>query len=137
MTICCGNASTEKSRCRVSGTRTMPTTLIHTADCARTTLDNGRGDVAEIINAELCGARDVTGQFRWLAEGNRFDAESLDDTHQLLYLIEGDGTIELEGKRYEVAQGAGVYLGPSETAGITHRGGTPMKLLHLVVPIKR
>ena len=114
----------------------MATTLIHTTDCSRTTLDNDRGDVAEIINEQFCGAQDVTGLFRWLDEGNRFDAESLADTHQLLYLIEGDGTIELEGKSYEVAQGAGVYLGPSETAGITQRGGKPTKLLHLVVPVK-
>lgn len=114
----------------------MATTLIHTTDCARTTLDSDRGEVAEIINKELCGAEDVTGLFRWLDTGNRFDADSLADTHQLLYLIEGDGTIELEGKSYEVAQGAGVYLAPTETAGITQRGASPTKLLHLVVPIK-
>ncbi len=114
----------------------MPTTLIRTADCERTTLDQDRGDVAEIINNELCGAQDVTGLLRWLEEGNQYGAESNAGAHQLLYLIEGDGAIELEGKSYDVTQGAGVYLGPSETATITQKGATPTKLLHLIVPIK-
>ena len=54
----------------------------------------------------------------------------------LIYLIEGDGTIALEGKNYEITQGAGVYLEPMETAAISQRGETPTKLLHLIVPIK-
>ncbi len=114
----------------------MSATFIDTNQCARSTLSDGRGDVADIINGDLCGAEDVTGRLRWLAEGQRFDAESLADTHQLIYMIEGDGVIELDGESYAVKQGAGVYLGPTETAGISHDGSGPLKLLHLVVPIK-
>jgi hypothetical protein len=33
-----------------------------------------------------------------------------------------------------VGKGAGVYLGPSETARVSHAGGRPLKLFHLVVP---
>ena len=114
----------------------MSATFIDTNQCARSTLSNGHGDVADIINEDLCGAEDVAGKLRWLTEGQRFDAESLANTHQLIYLIEGDGVIELDGESYPVKQGAGVYLGPTEIAGISHDGSVPLKLLHLVVPIK-
>jgi glyoxylate utilization-related uncharacterized protein len=115
----------------------MATTLIHTAECIRTKLDNNRGDVAEIINNELCGAEDVTSSLRWLKNGQCFDAELLPNTHQLIYLIEGNGTITLEEKDYEINKGAGVYLGPRETATISQKGEIPTKLLHLIVPIKK
>ncbi len=114
----------------------MSATFIDTNQCARSTLSDGNGDVANIIDRDLCGAEDVSGKLRWLAEGQRFDAESLADTHQLIYMIEGDRVIELDGESYPVKQGAGVYLGPTETAGISHKGSVPLKLLHLVVPIK-
>ncbi len=114
----------------------MSVTIIDTTQCARSALGNGHGDFADIIGEDLCGAEDVTGVLRWIDEGQRFDAESLADTHQLIYMIEGDGVIELEGEKYPVKQGAGVYLGPTETASVSHDGGVPLKLLHLVVPIK-
>jgi hypothetical protein len=47
--------------------------------------------------------------------------------------MEGKGRIRLEGKDFEVEKGAGVYLGPSETAAIGAAGGA-LKLFHLVVP---
>jgi glyoxylate utilization-related uncharacterized protein len=114
----------------------MASTLIHTAECIRTKLDDNRGDVAEIINNELCGAKDVTSSLRWLEDGQHFDTASLPGTHQLIYLIEGNGKITLEGKDYALNKGAGVYLGPMETAAISQRGGIPTKFLHIIVPIK-
>jgi mannose-6-phosphate isomerase-like protein (cupin superfamily) len=42
--------------------------------------------------------------------------------------------ITLDGKDYEVGKGAGVYLGPSESASVRHAGAAPLKLFHLVVP---
>ncbi len=48
--------------------------------------------------------------------------------------MEGSGVINLKGEDYEVAKGAGIYLGPSESAGIRQAGSAPLKLLHLVVP---
>jgi len=47
--------------------------------------------------------------------------------------MEGGGVISLENKDYEVSKGAGVYLGPGETAGFRQAGAAPLKLLHLVV----
>jgi len=48
--------------------------------------------------------------------------------------MEGKGRIKLENKDYDVSKGAGVYLGPSESATIQAADGASMKLFHLVVP---
>jgi glyoxylate utilization-related uncharacterized protein len=56
------------------------------------------------------------------------------DRHQLVYLMEGKGSIRLNDREYAVEKGAGLYLGPSETATITAGGGGSLKLFHLVVP---
>jgi hypothetical protein len=39
-----------------------------------------QGEVAEIVNRELCGAENVVGTLRWLDSGERFDAQPLEDT---------------------------------------------------------
>ena len=114
----------------------MSCTLINTNQLERISLNSSRGEVAEIISRELCGAENVIGKLRWLNEGKRFDAESMDDTHQLIYLMSGDRVNELESKNYDVRQGAGVYLGPVEVAAINRSGSAPTKLSHLIVPIK-
>jgi len=70
---------------------------------------------------------------RWLKSGEKFKAAA-SDKHQLLYLMEGSGSILLDNKDYVVSRGAGVYLGPSESATIQPAAGASLKLLHLVVP---
>src|SRR5690606_26172550 len=82
----------------------------------------GAGEFAEILNKDLCGAENVIGRLRWLGDGDRFHADALSATHQLLYVMEGEGTITLNGEHYDVGAGAGIYLGPDETASIGHRG---------------
>lgn len=112
----------------------MATTYIHTNECPRVKLAGAQGEVSEIVNKELCGAENVVGMLRWLHEGERFDAKPLEDTHQLIYLIEGDGVITLKDKDYEVVKGAGIYLEPSEKARIRPAGGAALRLFHLIVP---
>ncbi len=111
------------------------TTFIDTSQCARFKLAGAGGEGAEIVNNDLCGANDVTAKLRWLKNGERLEAGDLGDTHQLIYLMQGDGVINLDGKDYEVPKGGGVYLGPGETARVAHAGSGTLKLLHLVVPI--
>jgi mannose-6-phosphate isomerase-like protein (cupin superfamily) len=94
-----------------------------------------QGEVTEILNEHLAGAKNVHGSLRWLKSGEKFTAEPL-NKHQLLYFMEGDGTIRLENKDYQVGKGAGVYLGPSETASIEAKTGSTVKLFHLTVPNK-
>ena len=91
------------------------------------------GEVTEVLNRELCGAKNVVAALRWLQSGERFEAKP-SDKHQLLYLMEGSGRIRLDNKDYEVSKGAGVYLGPSESATVQPAAGASLKLLHLVVP---
>jgi len=110
------------------------TTFVDTTQCEKIKLEGNQGTVAEIANRELCGAENFVGALRWLDEGERFDAESLPDTFQVLYLMEGDGVITLGGKDYAVSKGSGVYLEPAETASISQAGSATTKLFHLVVP---
>ena len=91
------------------------------------------GEFTEILNEKLAGAKNVLGTLRWLKDGEKFEAAP-SDRHQLIYLMEGSGRISLENKDYEVSRGAGVYLGPSETATIQAAQGATVKLFHLVVP---
>ena len=92
-----------------------------------------QGEVTEILNQQLVGAKNVLGTLRWLSPGEKFEAEP-QEKHQLIYLMEGQGSIRLDGKDYDVSRGAGVYLGPSESATIQAGAGSPLKLFHLVVP---
>lgn len=91
------------------------------------------GEFAEILNGELCGAKNVVAALRWLKSGEKFEAGA-ENKHQLIYLMEGAGNIHLNDKNYQVAKGAGVYLGPSESATVQPAEGASLKLLHLVVP---
>jgi len=93
----------------------------------------GAGDVSEILNNQLAGAKNVVAALHWLNHGDRLDAGA-PNFHHLVYLMEGEATIELNGAEHRVAKGAGVYLGPAETARISHAGSAPLKLFHLTVP---
>ena len=110
---------------------TTTTTFIDTNKLPR--VHTPQGEATEVLNNALVGAKNVLGTLRWLKPGEKFDAEPL-DKHQLIYLMEGSGTIRLENKDYDVPRGAGVYLGPSETASIKPSEGQNLKLFHLVVP---
>ena len=112
----------------------MATTTIETEACQRITLAGMQGTVAEIVNNDLCGAKNVVGMLRWLKPGEHFDAESLLDKHQLIYFMEGDGVVTMSGRDYDLRKGAGVYLGPRETVNIKQSGRETLKLFHLVVP---
>jgi glyoxylate utilization-related uncharacterized protein len=92
-----------------------------------------QGEVTEILSRELVGAENVHGTLRWLKSGESFKAGGT-DKHQLVYLMEGKGSITLENKSHEVTKGMGVYLGPSESATIQAAEGASLKLFHLIVP---
>jgi len=93
----------------------------------------GQGEVTEVLNKVLCGAQNVHGSLRWLKSAETFKPD-VADKHQLIYLMEGKGRIRLNNRDYDVEKGAGIYLGPAETATIQAAGGAPLKLFHLVVP---
>jgi len=94
----------------------------------------GSGEFAEILNDKLCGAKNVVGSLRWLHPGEKLDVRSDKNTHQLVYLMQGEATITLDSKDHSVKKGSGVYVGPSESVAIKQSGTAPLKLFHLVVP---
>ncbi|HEY2845921.1 MAG TPA: AraC family ligand binding domain-containing protein [Bryobacteraceae bacterium] len=109
----------------------MPQTLfIDTNKLPR--VQTPQGEATEILNQHLAGAKNVLGTLRWLKPGEKFDTES-SDKHQLIYLMEGQGSIRLDGQDHDAVKGMGVYLGPSESASI-RAAGAAVKIFHLVVP---
>src|SRR5579862_8520241 len=86
----------------------------------------GSGEFAEILNDKLCGAKNVVGTLRWLHQGEQYEARSGDGVHQLIYLLEGQGIITLNGKDHQVEKGAGIYLGPTESARIEPKGSSSL-----------
>ncbi|HVZ23278.1 MAG TPA: AraC family ligand binding domain-containing protein [Vicinamibacterales bacterium] len=111
----------------------MPNTYIDTNALPHTTVA-GSGEYVEVLNKALCGAKNVVGSLRWLGTGDTYNVVCDAKTNQLLYLMEGEGTITLNGKDHQVAKGHGIYLGPTESARIAQRGTAPLKLFQLVVP---
>ena len=110
----------------------MSLTFIDTNKLAKKSIP-GHGEVTEVLNEALCGAQNVHASLRWLKPAETFKPQAM-DKHQLVYLMEGKGRIRLNDKDYDVEKGAGVYLGPSETATIAAATGASLKLFHLVVP---
>lgn len=109
----------------------MTTTFVDTNEIPRTRVAN-QGEVAEVLNAGRCGARNVVGALRWLKDGEQFDTKA-EQNYQLLYLLDGNGIINLANKDYEVGKGAGLFLGPSESAVVrcNHKDG--LKMFHVII----
>jgi len=111
----------------------MANTYIDTNKLPHTKV-TGSGEYVEVLNNALCGAKNVVGSLRWLNAGDKYDAKNDSKQNQLVYLMEGAGTITLNGKDHQVAKGNGIYLGPGESATIAQRGSAALKLFQLVVP---
>jgi len=111
----------------------MPNTYIDTNILPHTKVP-GSGEYVEVLNNALCGAKNVVGSLRWLQSGEKYTAACDAVTNQLLYVMEGDGTISLNGKDHQVGKGNWLYLGPGESAQLAQRGSSPLKIFQLVVP---
>jgi hypothetical protein len=110
----------------------MPETLfIDTNALPRQKMPQG-GEMTDVLSAALAGAKNVVGTLRWLQAGERFEAAA-SSQHQLIYLMEGAGSIAIAGTSHDVTKGMGVYLGPAETATIAAAPAGSVKLFHLVV----
>lgn len=109
----------------------MSLTFIETNKLPKT--NTGHGEMTEILNNALCGAKNIVASLRWLKNGESYAPEKA-DKHQLIYLMDGAGSINLNAKDYAVEKGSGVYLGPSETATISAGAGQSLKVFHIVVP---
>jgi len=110
----------------------MPLTFIDTNKLPKKA-SAGQGQVTEVLNEALCGARNVHGSLRWLKSAETFKPD-VADKHQLIYLMEAKGCVPLHDRDYDAEKGAGIYLGPSEMATIQAANGVTLKLFHLVIP---
>ena len=110
----------------------MPLTFIDTNKLPKKAT-SGQGEVTEVLNHALCGAKNVQASLRRLDGAESFTAEAA-DRHQLIYVMDGKGRIRLDDKDYDVEKGGGIYLGPAEAATIRPAAGESLKLFHLVVP---
>jgi hypothetical protein len=111
----------------------MPQTqFIDTSALPRVAMPGG-GEMVEILSDQLSGAKNVVGTLRYLSSGESFVAAPA-ERHQLLYLMEGRGTLVLQGTAHQVEKGMGLYLGPDESATLTPADGASLKVFHLVVP---
>ena len=108
----------------------MALTFIDTNTLPR--VKTAQGEVTEILNQQLMGAKNVFGTLRWLAGTESFTPDA-SDKHQLIYLMDGTATIRLNGTDYDVKKGAGVYLGPGESAMLSAGATASAKLFHLIV----
>jgi glyoxylate utilization-related uncharacterized protein len=109
----------------------MALTFIETNKLPR--VKTPQGEAVEILNQQLAGAKNVVGTLRWLDAGKSYTAGA-SGKHQLIYLMDGAGSVTLENKSYDVKKGAGVYLGPTESATIQAAPGASLKLFHIVTP---
>ena len=66
----------------------MTTTFIDTNELPR--VKTPVGEMTEVINEQLVGAKNVKAIVRWIEPGKTFEAAAA-DRHQLVYLMEGDG----------------------------------------------
>jgi glyoxylate utilization-related uncharacterized protein len=110
----------------------MANTYIDSAALPRAIV-SGAGEMTEVLNNALAGAKNVVATVHWLNSGDRLDAGA-PDFHHLVYLMDGEATITLNGADHRVGKGAGVYLGPTEHARVSHAGDSTLKLFHLTVP---
>lgn len=108
--------------------------FIDTESCERVAQGTGLGTAAEVMGPARCGAEKGRGLLRRLGPGERVEAGALPGARQLLYLMEGEGTIELAGKAHPASAGMGVYLDLAEGAVIRQAGKAPLKVFHLIVP---
>ncbi|MFQ5914742.1 MAG: cupin domain-containing protein [Nitrospinota bacterium] len=108
--------------------------FIDTGSLERVSLGQGLGKETEVVGPDRCGAKNVRGLLRWLETGEGIEARPMPDSHQLLYILEGEGVFHLEGKDYPADPGAGLYLGPGEGARLSQAGSAALKVFHLAVP---
>ena len=78
----------------------MPLTFIDTNKLPKKA-SAGRGQVTEVLNEALCGARNVHGSLRWLKSAETFKPD-VADKHQLIYFMEGKGCVRLHDRDYDV-----------------------------------
>jgi mannose-6-phosphate isomerase-like protein (cupin superfamily) len=59
----------------------------------------------------------------------RSQERSVNGRHELLYVVTGSGELELNGDRYPLEAGTGVFIAPGETYAIEHSGPEELRIV--------
>ena len=92
------------------------------------------GTEVTLCSPGYCGSRNLTVYKRTIFAGRRLDVPAANDYH-LVYVIASPtkGIIRFNNQLHDAEEGAGVLLGPSESARF-EAPGSNLELLHMIVP---
>jgi mannose-6-phosphate isomerase-like protein (cupin superfamily) len=93
----------------------------------------GSGTERTLCSAALCGSKNLTVYRRTISQGKQFDLQAGKDYHLVYAMAPARGVIRFVNEAHEAEEGAGVLLQPGEAARF-EASGSPMELLHMVVP---
>ena len=91
------------------------------------------GTERTLCSTALCGSKNLTVYRRTIAQGRQFDIRAGDDYHLAYVMAPAQGTVRRGSEARDAEEGAGVLLAPGEAARF-EASGSPMELLHMVVP---
>ena len=132
-TICAGTAWTAAFGCKHKKEQAMTTSLTFIDTNKLPRVKTPQGEVTEILNQQLVGAKNVLGTLRWLSPGEKFQPEpSRETSAHLLDGRPGEHPPGQQGLRCFPRRGR--LSGPSESATIQAGAGSSLKLFHLMVP---
>lgn len=78
---------------------------------------NGSRRVSYLVDAETCGATDISAGLFYLHPGHETVADIHPDSEEIYYVVSGRGELTMDGEMYEVARGMVIYI----PAGVTHQ----------------
>jgi mannose-6-phosphate isomerase-like protein (cupin superfamily) len=92
------------------------------------------GTEATLCSPDFCGSKNLSVYKRTIFPGRKFDVQAGNDYH-LIYVIAapGKGTIRFKNEVQDAEEGAGVFVGPSESV-VFEASGSNLELLHMVAP---
>jgi mannose-6-phosphate isomerase-like protein (cupin superfamily) len=93
----------------------------------------GSGTVRTLCGPALCGSKNLTVYRRTISQGMKFELQAGEDYHLMYVMAPAKGTVHFGNRAHEAEEGAGVLLQPGEAARFD-ASGSPMELLHMVVP---
>jgi mannose-6-phosphate isomerase-like protein (cupin superfamily) len=111
------------------------TNVVHPDDVAAS---RGSGDTAETkVTFDRSNGCELLEQRVIRFEPGRSQERNLDGRQEVLYVVSGQGELELDGQRHALEPDMGVFIAPGETYAIDNSGSEPLDLVSVVAPEDR
>jgi len=111
------------------------TNVVHPDDVAAS---RESGDTAETkVTFDRSNGCELLEQRVIRFDSGRSQERSLDGRQEVLYVVSGQGELELEGERHRLEPDMGVFIAPGETYAIDNSGPEPLEVLSVVAPEDR